>query len=133
MRWWSFVRLKVDGTVIRTLIELYSYHHWMFLQFRVLLNIWIGSKGNKKVHATIYLMERWTWQRPSDFAMLDVVQEEAAPVTLNMSNKKKELLSTAMKRTSEWFASYLWCYRTWANLSYTIKLNSSFYILKCLF
>lgn len=44
--------------------------------------------------------------------MLDVVQEEAAPVTLNMSDKKKELLSTAMKRTSEWFASYLWCYRT---------------------
>lgn len=37
--------------------------------------------------------------------MLDVVQEEAAPVTLNMSNKKKELLSTAMKRTSEWIFS----------------------------
>ncbi|XP_022739964.1 BTB/POZ domain-containing protein At5g67385-like [Durio zibethinus] len=37
--------------------------------------------------------------------MVDLDQEETAPITLNMSSKKKELLSTAMKRTSEWIFS----------------------------
>lgn len=39
-------------------------------------------------------------------AMVDLDQEDAAPTTANMSSKK-ELLSTALKRTSEWFASFL--------------------------
>lgn len=43
--------------------------------------------------------------------MMDVAQEEASASTVNMSNKKKELLSTAMKRTSEWFASYILFYK----------------------
>ena len=34
-------------------------------------------------------------------------QEEVAPPTITtMSSKKKEFLSAAMKRTSEWFVSY---------------------------
>ena len=36
--------------------------------------------------------------------MVDLQQESIAPTTVNMSTKKKELLSTAMKRTSEWSA-----------------------------
>lgn len=39
-------------------------------------------------------------------AMADLDQEDAAPTTANMSSKK-ELLSTVLKRTSEWFASFL--------------------------
>jgi hypothetical protein len=38
-------------------------------------------------------------------AMVDLEQQETAPNTVNMSSKK-ELLSSALKRTSEWFASY---------------------------
>lgn len=35
--------------------------------------------------------------------MVDLDQGETAPTNLNyMSSKKKELLSTAMKRTSDW-------------------------------
>ena len=37
-------------------------------------------------------------------AMDDLEQQETAPNTVNMSSKK-ELLSSALKRTSEWFAS----------------------------
>ncbi|MBA0715850.1 hypothetical protein Golax_014730 [Gossypium laxum] len=37
--------------------------------------------------------------------MVDLDQEDTAPTTLNMSAKKKELMSTAMKRTSEWIFS----------------------------
>lgn len=40
--------------------------------------------------------------------MVELDQEETAPtntVNNNMASKKKELLSTAMKRTSEWFDS----------------------------
>lgn len=37
--------------------------------------------------------------------MVDLQQEGIAPTTVNMSSKKKELLSTAMKRTSEWIFS----------------------------
>ncbi|XP_021274148.1 BTB/POZ domain-containing protein At5g67385 [Herrania umbratica] len=37
--------------------------------------------------------------------MVDLDQAETAPTSLNMSSKKKELLSTAMKRTSEWIFS----------------------------
>ncbi|KAK6923123.1 NPH3 domain [Dillenia turbinata] len=37
--------------------------------------------------------------------MEDLDQEQAIPTTINMSNKKKQLLSTAMKRTSEWIFS----------------------------
>lgn len=36
----------------------------------------------------------------------DLDQEETAPTTVNMSSKK-ELRSTALKRTSEWFVSFL--------------------------
>lgn len=39
-------------------------------------------------------------------AMVDLAQEETATTTVHMSSKK-ELLSTALKRTSEWFASFL--------------------------
>lgn len=36
---------------------------------------------------------------------MDLDQEETSPpTTANMSAKNKDLLSTAMKRTSEWFA-----------------------------
>lgn len=36
--------------------------------------------------------------------MVELDQDETAPTSAaNMSSKKKELLSTAMKRTSEWF------------------------------
>lgn len=41
-------------------------------------------------------------------AVVDLDQEEAAPTTANMSSKK-ELLSTALKRTSEWFAIFSFC------------------------
>jgi hypothetical protein len=41
-------------------------------------------------------------------AMADLDQEDAAPTTANMSSKK-ELLSTALKRTSEWFDFFLFC------------------------
>lgn len=47
-------------------------------------------------------------------------QEEAAMPTVDMSSKKKELLTSAMKRTSEWFASYLlriFCIVSLKNLS----------------
>ncbi|KAH1082412.1 hypothetical protein J1N35_022173 [Gossypium stocksii] len=37
--------------------------------------------------------------------MVDLDQEDTTPTTLNMSAKKKELMSTAMKRTSEWIFS----------------------------
>ncbi|KAK6923983.1 BTB/POZ domain [Dillenia turbinata] len=37
--------------------------------------------------------------------MEDLDQEQAIPTTISMSNKKKQLLSTAMKRTSEWIFS----------------------------
>lgn len=33
-------------------------------------------------------------------------QEEADLITVDMSSKKKELLTSAMKRTNEWFASF---------------------------
>lgn len=39
-------------------------------------------------------------------ATVDLAQEETATTTVHMSSKK-ELLSTALKRTSEWFASFL--------------------------
>lgn len=55
--------------------------------------------------------------------MADIAQEEAVTITVNMSNKKKELLSTAMKRTSEWFTSYLWCYLTYLSKFYLRLLN----------
>ena len=35
-------------------------------------------------------------------AMVDLDQEQTAPTAVNMNTKKKELLSTALKRTSEW-------------------------------
>jgi hypothetical protein len=41
-------------------------------------------------------------------AMADLDQEDAAPTTANMFSKK-ELLSTALKRTSDWFDSFLFC------------------------
>ncbi|XWS41802.1 hypothetical protein CRYUN_Cryun17cG0114400 [Craigia yunnanensis] len=37
--------------------------------------------------------------------MVELDQEETAPTTLNMFSKKKELLSTAMKRTNDWISS----------------------------
>jgi len=39
-------------------------------------------------------------------AMVDINQEKTAPNTDNNMSSKKELLSSALKRTSEWFASY---------------------------
>ena len=39
-------------------------------------------------------------------AMVDINQEKTAPNTVNNMSSKKELLSSALKRTSEWFASY---------------------------
>lgn len=42
---------------------------------------------------------------------MELDQEETAPTsTTSMSSKKKELLSTAMKRTSEWFDSLPFCF-----------------------
>ncbi|XP_062101844.1 BTB/POZ domain-containing protein SR1IP1 [Humulus lupulus] len=38
-------------------------------------------------------------------AMVDLDQEQTAPTAVNMNTKKKELLSTALKRTSEWIFS----------------------------
>ncbi|KAF4375112.1 hypothetical protein CsatB_024203 [Cannabis sativa] len=38
-------------------------------------------------------------------AMVDLDQEQPAPIDVNMTSKKKELLSTALKRTSEWIFS----------------------------
>ncbi|PON66727.1 Voltage dependent potassium channel [Parasponia andersonii] len=38
-------------------------------------------------------------------AMVDLDQEQTAPTAVNMNSKKKELLSTALKRTSEWIFS----------------------------
>lgn len=35
--------------------------------------------------------------------MMVLDQEEAAMPTVDMSSKKKELLTSAMKRTSEWY------------------------------
>ncbi|XVF61306.1 hypothetical protein PTKIN_Ptkin08bG0119700 [Pterospermum kingtungense] len=37
--------------------------------------------------------------------MVDLDQEKTAPTTVSMSSKKKEILSTAMKRTTEWIFS----------------------------
>lgn len=34
--------------------------------------------------------------------MVDLDQEQTAPIAVTMNSKKKELLSTALKRTSEW-------------------------------
>lgn len=38
-------------------------------------------------------------------AMMDRGQEKTVPAGCDLSLKKKELLSSAMKRTSEWYAS----------------------------
>jgi len=83
-----------------------------------------GSEGNKKVqgmtcswilaflcfcllHHPLFDGEMTMKKGASvSAAMVDRDQEEAAPTTANMSSKK-ELLSTALKRTSEWFASFL--------------------------
>lgn len=41
-------------------------------------------------------------------AMVDLDQDQqAAPTAVNMNSKKKELLSTALKRTSEWSTSFI--------------------------
>lgn len=50
-----------------------------------------------------------TWSRCLDLTSMGDAEFEGTgqPTTSNMSNKKKELLSTAMKRTSEWFALLL--------------------------
>ena len=39
-------------------------------------------------------------------AMVDINQDETAPNTVNNMSSRKDLLSSALKRTSEWFASY---------------------------
>lgn len=43
-------------------------------------------------------------------AMVDLDQEQAASTAVNMNSKKKELLSTALKRTSEWSTSFIFFY-----------------------
>lgn len=43
----------------------------------------------------------------TDFDVMENnTQPTAAAAAANMATKKKELLSTAMKRTSEWFVLY---------------------------
>jgi len=45
------------------------------------------------------------------------LSKESCTWYFDMSSKKKELLSSAMKRTSEWFTSYILLHILWICLS----------------
>lgn len=64
-------------------------------------------------------------------AMVEINQEETAPNTVNNMSSKKELLSSALKRTSEWFASYSFvlsnCFTFFFNSLNVHKIMSVFF------
>lgn len=75
-------------------------------------NLWRVTE-TKVLFTLVSSFVAW-WRHDHDHYIsveVELDQEETAPTsTTNMSSKKKELQSTAMKRTSEWFDSLPFCF-----------------------